>query len=266
MSRADYLGKQFFKIAQLTNSSICYKNTFLSPRSSVRIQLTIALHLPNLKLFVTSCHKYVGSASPFLSVSPSKTGNLNQKVYSHLWQGSWRLALDWKKPPMLYITGFARTILFFFLPRVPASSRFSTRLSPRMHRRALLLGQRTGGPWGAGPRGWNANTAEVVRDALCRLSLATNKAAPSLWDAPGSSSIGKPYHLKWKRLPVAEKHRAMSEDPQYWLWSLGPGATTMVRQNPTCQETSLTAAPPVSIPSRSTATAAVRGLLVFKSN
>lgn len=32
MSRADYLGKQFFKIAQLTNSSICYKNTFLSPR------------------------------------------------------------------------------------------------------------------------------------------------------------------------------------------------------------------------------------------
>lgn len=34
MSRADYLGKQFFKIAQLTNSSIWYKNTFLSPKAA----------------------------------------------------------------------------------------------------------------------------------------------------------------------------------------------------------------------------------------
>lgn len=113
MSRADYLGKQFFKIAQLTNSSICYKNTFLSPRSSVRIQLTIALHLPNLKLFVTSCHKYVGSASPFLSVSPWKAGNLNQKVYSHLWQGSWRLALDWKKTPDVIYYRSCRNNPFF---------------------------------------------------------------------------------------------------------------------------------------------------------
>lgn len=180
MSRADYLGKQFFKIAQLTNSSICYKNTFLSPRSSVRIQLTIALHLPNLKLFVTSCHKYVGSTSPFLSVSPWKAGNLNQKVYSHLWQGSWRLAPDWKKTPQCYILQvlLEQSFFFFFLLRVPVSSRFSTRLSPRMHRRALLPGQRTGVPWGAGPYGWNANTAEVVQDALYRLSLATNEAAP----------------------------------------------------------------------------------------
>ena len=61
MSRADYLGKQFFKIAQLTNSSICYKNTFLSPRSSVRIQLTISSHLPSLKRSVTARHKPVAS-------------------------------------------------------------------------------------------------------------------------------------------------------------------------------------------------------------
>lgn len=107
MSRADYLGKQFFKIAQLTNSSICYKNTFLSPRSSVRIQLTILLHLPNFKLFVTSCLKYVGITLQFLSILLWKARKLNQKVCKDLWQWSWRADLDWKKKqPQHYVFQF----------------------------------------------------------------------------------------------------------------------------------------------------------------
>lgn len=143
MSRADYLGKQFFKIAQLTNSSICYENAFLSPRSSVRIQLTILLHLPNFKLFVTSCHKYVGRTLLFLSVLPWKAGELNQKVCKDLWWWSWRLVLDWKQQSQRYTLQVLPEQTFSTLCCASLfQSRFNKCASLLRHRRTVVMGQR----------------------------------------------------------------------------------------------------------------------------
>lgn len=146
MSRADYLGKQFFKIAQLTNSSICYKNTFLSPRSSVRIQLTILLHLPNFKLFVTSCLKYVGITLQFLSILLWKARKLNQKVCKDLWQWSWRADLDWKKnnPNITYFNFLPEQSFSLLSHTSPFPSRFSKLLSPLRQQEDFNHGMKDG--------------------------------------------------------------------------------------------------------------------------
>lgn len=83
------------------------------------MQLTIASHLPNLKLFVTSCRKDAGSAWPLLSAPPRKAGDLNQEGYS-----------DSENQPNIYILKVLPERAFFPLSRVPVSERVQQTPAP----------------------------------------------------------------------------------------------------------------------------------------
>lgn len=79
MSRADYLGKQFFKIAPLTNSSICSPCTHAMP-STGGTELTELVLCPGLPV---PSWGLTSTESPYILSIPGVTGVYHVRVTGH---------------------------------------------------------------------------------------------------------------------------------------------------------------------------------------
>lgn len=112
MSRADYLGKQFFKIAQLTNSSICYKNTFRAPewRQGTANNFVAAAR------FEIVCHELPQNPGQLLVLSllPPEEQGVSEGPWG-LVTGTLEVRSGLKTTLMLHMKCFGRTILFLSL-------------------------------------------------------------------------------------------------------------------------------------------------------